>query len=494
MFKVSEMPINIKKISEIIPPQNIISDGIELEKRYCKPILSSATEPPLAAVFPINTGQISQLIAFLRTIENINVLIVSSSTSPKFLDDTVPSKNTIIMDLTKMTEIPFINRRNKVCVVEPGVTWADLLAPLMESGLRPRAPFLPRKGKSALASILDREPHLVPKAQFDISDPLLCMEVVFGNGEIFRTGEAAGPQSIKVNRQAGAALTNPIGPAQTDIFRLIQGSKGTYGCVSWVSLQCDFIPTIRSIKFLQDDSIQPLTEFIYSAVRRRLVDEIFIINDKLFKAIFPSKKGPTKKFILIYAINGYEWLPEEKLSYQTADCNEISINIGLVATDSIAGIEQKDMIPILDGQTVDPHPKYSDQTVATDIFYTTTLDRLPNHIAHVENFLEQHQFPLDRLNIYIQPVIQARATHLEFSLIADRPEMSNNISTSYKFVSKIGKDIAEYAVLNGGFFSRPYKLVKEFAFAGHEVYMDGLRRLKKIFDPNDILNKGELCF
>lgn len=472
----------------------IVMDTETLKRRYNTPIMSKSVEIPIMAIFPTDVGQISKLIKYFRILKEINVLFISSQTNPKFLDDTAPPANTVIIDLTRMTKIPFVDKRNKVCVVEPGVTWSELAKALKEAGLRSRSIFLPRNGKSVLTSILDREPPLCPKAQFDISDPLLCMEVVFGNGELFRTGEAAGPRSMEENRQAGAALKNPLGPGQTDIFRLVQGSKGTYGCCTWISMQCDFQPTKRIIKFINQDNVDPLTAFTYAAVRRRLVDEIFIINDKLFKAIFPAAEGDLKRFTLIYAINGYEWLPAEKIEYQTEDCIEILTEMGLVPSDSIANIQQEKVEPILDGYAVDPHPKYSEKTIAIDIFYNTTLDRVGTHLARVEKLLESHRFPPKRVNIYIQPVIQARATQLEFSLIADRPDFKTDSSTAYDQVSEIGREIAEFAISNGGFFSRPSKLVRECAFKGHEVYADGLRKLKKIFDPDAILNKGELCF
>lgn len=488
------MTVDFDKLSAIVSPNLVQTDEKVLRNRYCTPHPNQDSPTPMAAVYPINIGQVTALIRYFHTINNINVIITSSKTDPKFLGDTSPSKNTIILDLSMMVQIPFINKRNKVCVVEPGVTWAALKNALEGEGLRPRAPFLPRKGKSALASVLEREPHLCPKAQFDISDPLLCMEVVFGNGEPFRTGEAAGPQSIEVNRAVGAALTNPLGPGQTDIFRLIQGSKGTYGCVTWISMQCDFIPSTRCIRFIQSDTLPPLTEFIYAAVRRRIVDEIFIINNHLFRAIFPSMTGSTKQFILIYAINGYELFPEDKLAYQITDCAELFSELGLDAVETLAGIQQEDLAPLLDGQTVDPHPKSSDARIAVDAFYSTTLNRIDNHIDAIENILRTYQFPLNRVNMYFQPLIQARAAHVEFSLIADRPPLSVNTPTSYDTVCQIVRAIAQYITSNGGFFSRPYKLIQEYAFKGHEVHVDGLRRLKAIFDPDAILNKGELCF
>ena len=337
---------------------------------------------------------------------------------------------------------------------------------------------------------------MIPKKQFDISDPLLCMEVVFGNGEMFRTGEAAGPQSIEENRKFGGALTNPLGPGQTDIFRIIQGAKGSYGCVSWISMQCDLIPEKRVISFIESDLIEPLNEFLYSTIRKRWIEEAFIINDNLFKATFPSTTGVLEKFILIYAINGYELFPEDKIAYQTASCNEILSEIGLEAKSSIVGITQKDVEPILDGNTVEPHPKYSKKNIAIDLFYNTTLNRLQDHLLGAKEILNKHGFPSERTNIYIQPVIQARAVNVEFSFLADRPNFGGKSQEfALEKVNELAREIAKDLASRGAFFSRSYPLINDLAFSDYnEVFQEGLRKLKRIFDPDNILNQGQLIF
>jgi hypothetical protein len=337
---------------------------------------------------------------------------------------------------------------------------------------------------------------MIPKKQFDISDPLLCMEVVFGNGEMFRTGEAAGPHSIEENRKFGGALTNPLGPGQTDIFRIIQGAKGSYGCVSWISMQCDLIPEKRVISFIESDLIEPLTEFLYSTIRKRWIDEAFIINSNLFKATFPSVIGALKEYVMIYAINGYELFPEDKIAYQTASCNEILAEIGFGAKDSIAGITQEDVEPILDGNTVDPHPKYSEEKIAVDLFYNTTLNRLRDHLSGAKEILNKYGFPSERTYIYIQPVIQARAVNVEFFLLADRPNFGGKSQEfTLEKVNELAREIAKYIASKGAFFSRSYPLINDLAYSDHnEVFQKGLRKLKRIFDPDNILNHGQLIF
>jgi hypothetical protein len=487
------MDLDYEKFVDIIGNDNVITDKDQLNDTYCKPFLDGTGKTPMVTLLPSNSGQISQIIKYLRKIDDINVVVISSDTFPKFLDDTISVENTVIIDLREMKAIPFVNKRNRVCVVEPGVTWSELTSKLEEYGLRPLTPFLPRSGKSVLASVLDREPHLIPKRQFDISDPLLCMEVIFGNGDIFRTGEAAGPQSIEENRKFGAALTNPLGPAQTDIFRIIQGAKGSLGIVTWVSIQCDLIPEKRIVKFIDTDSITHLTDFLYPVVRKRLIDEAFIINSNLLKNIFPSTHGPIKKYVLIYAINGYDYYPEEKITYQSEACDEILGEIDIDATDCLAGISKDDVEPILDGITVEPHPKYSENRISQDIFYNTTLDRLDGHLSGVESILREKEFPQERINIYMQPVIQARSVSVEFSLIADGPNADTRGFPIQK-VKETCKEIAKFVDSSGGFFSRSYKLINDIAFSHSKVHREGIRKLKNIFDPDRILNRGQLIF
>ena len=488
------MTIDIKKISEFLNTDKIEDNKDKLENLYCSPILSKKSPIPEYSFFPTTVEEISKLLKFFRTIKPLNVVIISSQTNPKFLDDTITYENTVIIDLSNMKGITFINKRNKVCVVEPGVTWEELVIKLRDHGLRPLIPFLPRPGKSVLASILDREPHMIAKKQFDTSDPLLCMEVTFGNGEIFRTGEAAGPLSIEENRKAGAALTNPLGPAQTDIFRIIQGSKGTFGCVSWISMQCDLIPEMREIKFIDSEDLDPLVSFVYKSSRRRLVDEIFIINHNYLNKLVPNFMEETKEYCLIYSVNGYEILPEEKLNYQMADISDLLVEMKLENNIKIENLCKDTIVKILDGNMFKPHPKISEEKISIDLIYATTLDRIKIHLEKLIEITHKYQFPEGEILIYLQPIIQCRSVNVEFSLLADAPDAKDEKFPIEK-VNDIIKECAKYINENGGFFSRSYKLINEYAFNDKNlVVQESLHKLKHIFDPDNILNKGELVF
>jgi FAD/FMN-containing dehydrogenase len=55
-------------------------------------------------------------------------------------------------------------------------------------------------------------------------------------------------------------------------------------------------------------------------------------------------------------------------------------------------------------------------------------------------------------------------------------------------------DASRTLMEKGAFFSRPYGPWADMAYARFTEGVAALRKLKNIFDPNNILNPGKLCF
>ena len=142
-------------------------------------------------------------------------------------------------------KIIMVDRNNRSTMFEPGVTFDELIPAVAKKGLRLNLPLLPRKSKSVVGSLLEREPVIMPKYHWDISDPTNCFEVVFGTGDMFRTGAAAGPGTLEEQWEAGGAQKEAAGPSSSSWYRIIQGSQGTMGIVSWATARCEIIPTLE---------------------------------------------------------------------------------------------------------------------------------------------------------------------------------------------------------------------------------------------------------
>jgi FAD/FMN-containing dehydrogenase len=87
-------------------------------------------------------------------------LVPVSSGPPHFHGDTVPSApETTIVDLSRMKAIKRIDRRNRIALIEPGVTYSELEPALAEQGLRITRPLMPRTNKSASTSTSSGRGH-----------------------------------------------------------------------------------------------------------------------------------------------------------------------------------------------------------------------------------------------------------------------------------------------------------------------------------------------
>ena len=183
-------------------------------------LLYSGEYPPSLVVWPTSSDEIVRIVKWANG--NSVSLVPVSSAGPKLRGSSLPKvKDSVVVDLNKMRKILRVDTENKVVMIEPGVTYDNLVSELKKNGLRPLMPLLPKASKSVLASCLDREPITTPRFHWDTPDPLLCTETVFGTGDIFRTGTAAGPGTLEEQWESGQAQKNPQGPSQFDPFRVL---------------------------------------------------------------------------------------------------------------------------------------------------------------------------------------------------------------------------------------------------------------------------------
>jgi len=201
MATVAESPVK-KRLSDIVGSQ-AVSDKPDVLQSFAGGSGSVPRGEPIATVRPRNRNEVQAIVRLANEL-GIN-LVAASSGPPRFRGGTVPCEAGVIVDLSAMDKIVRIDRLNMVAIIEPGVTFAWFKAEAEKQQLRVFMPLLPRSTKSALASYLEREPITVPKYHWDMSDPMLTAEIVFGEGDLFRTGSAAGPGSLEDQWKMGLA-------------------------------------------------------------------------------------------------------------------------------------------------------------------------------------------------------------------------------------------------------------------------------------------------
>jgi FAD/FMN-containing dehydrogenase len=445
---------------------------------------------PSLIIWPMSTDEVSQVVELAN--KSYFPLIPISSGLPRLKGSTSPKvKETVIVDLRKMNRIIRVDAKNKVVMIEPGVTYSQLLPELKKAGLRPLLPLLPKASQSVLTSCVDREPITIPRFHWDSSDPLLCTETVFGTGEILRTGSASGPGTLEEQWESGQAQKNPMGPSQFDPFRLVQGSQGTIGIVTWITMKCEVVPDIHKVYLAGSDSLKALESFNYAVLRRRLVDEHFMLNSKsLSEMLEIDKQSSLPEWILVLGISGHGALADNEFDYRFTDTKDIADNEGISLESEIGEIKSDDISSLLNIQSSEPYWKVRRFGGCREVYFISTLDKIPELYSVFVNEAKKSGVEKDRIGAYIQPIVQGVNTYCCFDIYFDPQNEQDIVNTN-----KLFTEGSEKLMDAGAFFSRPPDSLKDSIYSrvSPEVKI-AMNRVKHIFDPNNVLSPGNLCF
>jgi FAD/FMN-containing dehydrogenase len=484
-----------KTLAGIVGAKNVILDGPSLEQ-YASDMSFVPAVKPAAVVRPGDAAAVFEIVNLAK--KSRTPLVPLSSGAPHFRGDTIPSAGgALIVDLSRMKKVLHVDRKNRVAMFEAGVTFTELAEAAALKGLRLNMPLLPRQSKSVAGSLLEREPVLMPKYHWDIADPLACTEIVFGTGEIFRTGAAAGSGTIEEQWAAGGAQKEAAGPSSASWYRLIQGSQGTMGIVTWVSARLELIPRLEEPFFIACSELERILDMLHWLIRLRLVNECLVLNNTNLALIlaaagkgdYPELRAALPPWVLFFNIAAYDFLPEERISGQVTDMTGLTQRLGVEALKSLGPVTARDFLEIVRMASPEPYWKLQNRGGAQDIFFLTLLERIPGQVRCMYAAGAAAGYPATDLGVYLQPVVQGVNCHCEFNLFYD-PADINEAARIKNLARTATKDL----LADKAFFSRPYGENAQMIINRDAASVSALKKVKSILDPENIMNPGKLCF
>ena len=484
------MMTETSELATIVGDDNVLA-GQDILQEYSK---DWSFVPPIRPGSIVKPGKLSEVQSIVKWANKTGTpLIPVSSGTPHFYGDTVPGVGgATIVDLSGMKRIIRIDRRNRVAMIEPGVTFGELIPALEKEGLAPFMTFLPRSSKSVVTSFLERTPITIPRHHWEAQDPLQCVEVIYGDGELMRTGSAAGPGTLEEQWKVGRAQLRGMGPSQVDFTRLLQGAQGTMGIATWATIRCRPLPKVKKSFFVVSDDIEPIIDLVYKITYKKLGEELLIMNNTELSSVMGKDSESIEKFpqwVLYYSIDGDGFFPEDKVAYQEKESVKLAQEVGLELKTEFSGVRTEDVAAVLSRPSRDPYWKLESKGGNQDIFFITTIDRSPKFISRMYELADKYRYASEDMGIYLQPTIQGCNCHLEFSLNYN-PENKPETDAVRQLVEEGGEVLAKM----GGFFSRPYGTWSRFAYDREGMTVIGQRKLKGIFDPKGIMNPGKLCY
>jgi len=474
--------------------QNQVSDKPELLESYAKNAHLGVGIAPDYVIKATNAEEVIKAVKWAN--ETKTPLVAVSSTGKHYHGGSNPSvPEAAMLDLSEMNKIRSINRTFRVCVVEPGVTYGELQAALAKEGLMVNTSLAPRADKSVLADVLDVTPRIDPSTQWSYKEPLRCVEVVFGDGQKMGTGEANGPE-LEKQQAMGKWQINPDGPAHVDYNRLLTSSQGTMGVVTWGSLHLKTLPTIHHMFMIGATGVDKLEGFLYKVTKLRFGTELFVLSGSNLANLMAETKEEVAEiqaklpaYVCLVGVSAADVLPEKKYEQQYLDLLDIAQEFGLDMLPAIGGIAG-DAVLAKALNVCDPK-KYWKETrkgAFADIFFVQTIENAQKYIDVMMKAAAEAGIDSSDIGTYIQPQHQGVSCHIEFTIAFDPENLAESRRAKAFF-----DEAAEILSREGAYFARPYGKWARIQFNKDAQSTLMLRRLKNIFNPNNVLNPGKLA-
>ena len=440
--------------------------GDDIADDYSKDELVGLGKKPDVLIFTRTAEEISKVMKYANE-NKIPVVVRGSGTG--LVGGCVPLEGGIVLCTSKMNKILELDENNLTLTVEPGVLLLEIYEYVESRGYF-YAPDPGEKTATIGGNISTNAGGMRAVKYGTTRDWVVGLEVVLPTGEIEQFGKKV------VKDSTGYSLKN-----------LIIGSEGTLAIVTKAILKV--IPKPKETLSLlvpfetREDAIEAVPEII-KAQLNTIAIEFFERNTILLSEEFLSKKFPEKRNDA-YILLTFEGHNKNELKYNYEQAAEICIN-NLKAIDAfiVDTDDRKDSVWKTRGAFLEAIKSSTIEMDECDVV-------VPR--SEVSNFIKYTYELQDKYNIRIPSFGHAGDGNLHIYICRDNYSKEEFDEILVKvFADLYNKAYAVGGLVSGehgiGFAKKEY--MKEQLGPTQIALMNGI---KKVFDPNNILNPGKVC-
>jgi len=474
-----------------------VSDDNRLLEQFSRDQSFAPARRPDVVVYPESVEEVHAVVCYAN---RVRVPVVPFSSGLNLHGAAVPDHGGILLNLSRMNQIPLMDEKNLLVAVEPGVTYEQLQAYLLARGYRVMIPFGVPPGRSVLTSYLERDP-VMAAASFEYGNALIMdTEIILPTGELLRTGVWS-----TADKPGGG-----VGPVRQLLYRLWTGAQGTLGVMTKMCLQIHPVIKHKKIFFLTFRNLTDAMGPLAGIQRREIGLECFLLNafnlaamladDWEIPASFPTSRRPSAAFdrlkaelpswTMVIVLHGAPRHPEEKIAYEEEALWQECERHNLHLTESLPGVPG--LARMMESVILRPWrvlKKFNYRGSAHDLNYASPLKKAALMESVIKETCLSNGYPPADIGGYLLPVERGRAVHCEFDLHCD---LSNR--SELEAVREVWLKSGEALMNTGAYFSRPYGPWAEMIYRRSGSYTRKLKEIKNEIDPNNIMNPGKLCF
>lgn len=447
----------IEKLQNILPPQNILHTEKDLAA-YSQDASSIKGGLPDAVVFAESIEQVQKVVQIAN---ETSTPIICRGAGTNTVGACITNHGGIVLNFSKMDKILEINRENMTAKVQPGVIVGHLQAEVEKLGLYypPDPSYL---AYSTIGGSIAQNSAGARTFKYGATkDYILDMLVVTADGNLLRTG------SNTIKNSTGYNLGS-----------LFIGSEGTLGIVVEATLKLITKPQCAKVIMAYFETIEDAVNSVNAIIEQRVSPATIDFMDKnaiqTIERFNPSGLDTEKEAALIIEIDGYESSIKEQEKIITSvlkNCKAAKIEVSHndEEAERIWNARRSSMVTC---------SKLKPDITTDDVI--VPRQNLPKLVKGIQEICKKYD------------LICCMVGHIGDGSVHPQIPLDFSNETEYKNYKSAKSEIYDLTIKLGGTLSGEHGIGLEkreyISMAVSPEALDYMRKIKKVFDPKNILN------
>ena len=432
---------------------------------------------PDYVVMAENVEQIQKIMQFANK-EKIPVIPFTAGTNIGGL--CIPERGGILLDLKRMNKIIKIDAESHYAVIEPGVSHGQLAEALYEHKLRFGWPVGPPSASVSSCAINHGIGGL--NARYGLnSQEITSMEVVLPTGELVRVGSCA------IVEDAWHS-TLPL-PKLDGLFK---GWLGTTGVVTKLGIAVHPIPPVLKVFTVSCENVEDMYSYMLNLSNYEICDDLTAVSWWLAQVPIPYPYRPKSddkpewfSFANTNSFTEKEREAREEIWQMVVD-EETKKGTSLKVTQyPEEALRARTQLPSQIVGSTKNYCKMAGAGISWPGTFTPANKWAPVYTAWKKILIDRNLSPSVRMSMYRGVHYGMLRAMIPFN--KQNPEETENARQAIVECLKVDLE-------NGGIpYKPPVDFGREINKMAHPGYLDLLKRVKQMLDPNDIMNPGKLA-
>ena len=453
-------PHVLEKLNAIVGAENVVVDPEKVEPYGADAVKEKF--PPEAVVFPESTAQ---MVAILKLANEHLFPVTARGGGVGYTGGAVPVDGGIVIGTDRMNKIIEINADDLYAVCQPGIRTIELQQAVEKIGLMFAPDPASYKDSFIGGNIAENAGGMRTPKYGVTKHHVLGLEVVTATGEIIRTG--------------GKTVKNVVG---FDLTGLMCGSEGMLGIITEATLKLLPIPeatsTVRANFHSMDAACKVLTKFTPEGLLPMAMEVIDKFCVAAVEENFAFGLSKDAEAILLVAVDGSK--VEVAKNAETIE-RIIGENGGFDILRAKTKEEEDKLWDVR--RAISPSlMKYGTLKINEDV--VVPRSKVPELVAEIEQIGKRH-------NTFVANFGHAGDGNIHVNFVVDRDD-PDAIARARECVSEtFALSVALGGTISGehgiGYVKAPY-----LDYAIDKPTLEIMKAIKKVFDPNGILNPGKM--